>query len=224
MKQRIKVDSGLLLLMVILTGFWYFYPQLYTGNVFWDGILSFIGMLLIFKGAFLRMAARSHKKAHSGQGVALVITGPYAYMRNPMYLGTCLIGCGFILIAWPWWALPIFVGLFYLRFKIQIVKEETHLEEMFGDTYRSYCDRVPRIWPYMKNWLKIKIRDVMNLDEAFLIKEKWLLLLCPAAVVVLKSVKELFVYHQTDIMQTLLIVGLAALLEAAALIIFYSDR
>jgi len=148
MKERIKIDSSLLSIIIIVTGFLYFFPNLYPQNLILDDIFDFLGMICIFKGLLLRMAARGHKKAHSQRSKSLVMTGPYSLVRNPMYLGSFLLGVGFILIVWPWWSVPIFAALFYMRFKIQVGKEESFLQESFESEYpRAYSRRLSRSSP-----------------------------------------------------------------------------
>ena len=107
MKSRIKIDSAILSFIIILTGLLYWFPYLYPVGPGADNILDFIGLLVVLKGTFLRMAARGYKKSNSKQGKGLVMGGPYQFVRNPMYLGSFMMGAGFILIVWPWWSLPI---------------------------------------------------------------------------------------------------------------------
>src|SRR3990167_9267300 len=122
MKTRIKIDSAILSFFIILTGFLYQFPSLYAGSPLTDDLLDFLGVIVVLKGTFIRMAARGYKKAYSKSGAGLVTTGPYTLVRNPMYLGSFLMGAGFILMVWPWWSLPVFAGLFYLRFSRQIIQ------------------------------------------------------------------------------------------------------
>jgi protein-S-isoprenylcysteine O-methyltransferase Ste14 len=75
---------------------------------------------------------------------ALVVSGPYRFTRNPMYLGLtlCLIG----LTLWlgtttPALLLPVFVALLTLGF---VRPEERRLEQRFGKSYRTYKSRVRR--------------------------------------------------------------------------------
>ena len=202
MKQRIKIDSALLSFLVILTGFLYLNKGLYLTNRFWDNVLDFVGIMAVLKGTLLRMVARGHKKANSAQGESLVMTGPYTLVRNPMYLGSFLMGVGFILIVWPWWSLPIFAVLFYLRFNQQIVKEEEHLGQLFGADYAAYCQKTPRLFPSPKMIGRIKIKEVLNLKEALSTKEKRALLGWPLLAVVLETFQESVVFGGSDIVQT----------------------
>jgi len=221
MKKRIKIDSSLLSFVIILTGFLYLFPGLYSSNRNFDNIMDFFGLITILKGVLLRMSARGHKKAHSKKSEALVTDGPYSLVRNPMYLGSFLLGAGFVLIVWPWWSLPIFAGLFYMRFKKQVVKEEALLTEVFGKEYTSYCRKVSRVFPSYKKIFKLKMKDVIDMEEAFSTKEKRGLMGWPILAVLLESFQEIFVFKSTDIGQTFLIFVSAMLLFAAGCMILY---
>jgi len=74
----------------------------------------------------------------------LVITGPYRWTRNPMYLGMLLVYLGLAFWSSVLWAIllaPVVVGLVG-RFVIR--KEEAYLEARFGDAYRQYSRQVRR--------------------------------------------------------------------------------
>jgi protein-S-isoprenylcysteine O-methyltransferase Ste14 len=77
----------------------------------------------------------------------LVTEGPYSISRNPLYVfsGIGLVGVGLSTetLTYPLLFLLIF-GLYYPGI---MGREERRLEEMFGDAYRSYRQRVPRFWP-----------------------------------------------------------------------------
>ncbi|VAX38014.1 hypothetical protein MNBD_UNCLBAC01-720 [hydrothermal vent metagenome] len=202
MKKRIKIDSSLLSFVIILTGFLYLFPGLYGSNRFFDNVLDFIGMMGVLKGVVLRMAARGHKKANSRKGQALVTEGLYSLTRNPMYLGSFLIGAGFVFIVWPWWTLPLFAGLFYMRFNKQMVKEEAVLSEQFGKVYQDYCRKSPRIFPSISTMIKFKVSTIINMKELFSTKEKRGLIGWPLLAVVLETFQEMFLFKSTDIFQT----------------------
>lgn len=73
----------------------------------------------------------------------LLVTGPYALSRNPMYLGHLLFLAGLVGATRS----PVAAGLLvaqYLRLRERIRVDEARLERIFGDSYRAYRARVPR--------------------------------------------------------------------------------
>jgi len=80
---------------------------------------------------------------------ALVTTGPYRYVRNPIYLGSFSLMVAQALVAANWLvllpALPIIMVIY-----MQISGEEAMLIERFGDEYREYMKRTPRLIPRLR--------------------------------------------------------------------------
>ena len=215
MKERIQIDTTLLVLIILFTLFLYINRHIYFIGPGADNVLDFLGMIAILKGVLLRMSARGHKKAHSRQGGRLVETGPYILTRNPMYLGSFLIGAGFALIVWPWWSWPIFAVFFYMRFIVQIVNEEKHLAQSFPNDFTAYCQRAPRLLPSLSSALKARPRDIFKIDEAWSTKEKWGLLAWPLLAVALEWLQESLVFGAADI-PVILAIFLAAILVLMA--------
>ena len=199
MKRRIQIDSSILSFAIILTGLLYLFPGLYPRCPIWDNICDFIGMMLVLKGTFLRMAARGFKKIHSQKSKDLVTDGPYTLTRNPMYLGSFLMGAGFVLIVWPFWFLPVFAYLFYLRFNKEIAKEEGYLTEIFGDQYKQYCRKVPRLFPKWKKALSVDVRVAFPREAFWNTKEKRGLFWWPVLAVLLEILQENIVFGGTDV-------------------------
>lgn len=77
----------------------------------------------------------------------LAMSGPYAYVRNPLYIGNFLIGIGFCLILWHPVIAIIFVVGFFLVYWVTIKGEEERLSSKFGDAYAHYVRHVPRLIP-----------------------------------------------------------------------------
>ena len=77
----------------------------------------------------------------------LAVSGPYAFTRNPLYLGSFFIGLGVTVAG----ARPVFVVIFLVFFAVVYGKtmrgEREKLEEMFGDAYREYESHVPILLP-----------------------------------------------------------------------------
>ena len=99
-------------------------------------------LLLVLPGLWLRSYAAGYVKKNR----ELTITGPYAHVRNPLYLGSILIASGFAmaLMSWPFsLALVVFFLLIYVPV---IASEEAFLRDTFLE-FEWYCARVPRLIP-----------------------------------------------------------------------------
>jgi len=116
-------------------------------SVFW-------GLLFVVPGQALRFWAAGCIGRYRGERVgaqSLTTCGPYAFVRNPLYVGNGLIGLGWGLTAGLWPVL-IFVVTFVLLYTVLIVPyEEAFLLEKFGAEYIMYKERTgrffPRSWP-----------------------------------------------------------------------------
>ncbi len=222
MKSRVKVDNAILSFIIIVTGVLLLFPRMYPREMFIDDCLDFFGMIVVLGGTFLRMVSRGFKKAHSEMSGVLVVSGPYKLVRNPMYLGSFLMGTGFILIVWPWWAFILFAVLFYLRFKKQIEKEEKYLNEKFGREYVIFKEQVPRLFPSRRTFRKAAVREVFPFDLAWTTKEKWGLAGWPAAALLLEMLQENIVYGLTDFTKALAIFGMAIVVFAVITVFYYN--
>jgi protein-S-isoprenylcysteine O-methyltransferase Ste14 len=77
----------------------------------------------------------------------LVDTGPFAYVRNPLYVGNILIWVGFAVTAGLLWLGPIVFALLAVEYHWIVKWEETLLASRMGDQYGDYVTRVPRWLP-----------------------------------------------------------------------------
>lgn len=104
------------------------------------------GLLIIGLGEGLRLWAVGHIGLPSrtrGDDVSrLVDTGPYAYTRNPLYIGNLLIFAGIATVLWPWVFVTVpLLALYYDRI---IRWEEQNLSQQLGAPYLDYQSRVSR--------------------------------------------------------------------------------
>jgi protein-S-isoprenylcysteine O-methyltransferase Ste14 len=131
--RRIRVPLGFLAAALYLFSLWQHAPQ--PVAVAWS-------LALVLPGLWLRGYASGYVKKNR----ELTVTGPYAYTRNPLYLGSILIAAGFAvaLLSWPF-ALVLAVG-FALIYIPVIASEERFLRGTFPN-FDDYCRRVPRIVP-----------------------------------------------------------------------------
>jgi protein-S-isoprenylcysteine O-methyltransferase Ste14 len=110
-----------------------------------------LGAVLVAFGEGLRIWAVRHigviSRTRSDRLGPLVETGPFALIRNPLYVGNIALWAGFTLSARLVWLVPIVIGLLGLEYHAIVRWEESLLESRRGDDYRAYASRVPRWWP-----------------------------------------------------------------------------
>ncbi len=94
----------------------------------------------------LGLALRAWATGHVEKNVRLAQSGPYAYVRNPLYLGTLLVAAGFAIASRQWGLGALFGAVFVLIYLPAIELEEQHLRKLFPE-FTAYADRVPALWP-----------------------------------------------------------------------------
>ena len=77
----------------------------------------------------------------------LAIRGPYALVRNPMYLGRYFILLGFLILLGAWWVLVVYSVVYWFYMDTRVEREEAHLRPIFGPRYDEYCAKVRRFVP-----------------------------------------------------------------------------
>ena len=113
------------------------------------------GSLLIALGEWLRIwavgyAGGSTRTRTLGAARDLVTTGPYAHVRNPLYLGNFVLSIGVCVFANVYWMIAVLVIGFLIQYTPIIHSEETYLLDVCGDRYRTYCATVPRFIPHLR--------------------------------------------------------------------------
>ena len=101
-----------------------------------------LGAILIVPGLLIRALASGHVRKNE----ALATSGPYAYTRNPLYLGSLLMGVGFAVAARSWWVGAALVIMFFAVYMPVIRDEEAFLRRTFPE-FDEYAVRVPRMFP-----------------------------------------------------------------------------
>ena len=89
---------------------------------------------------------RALASGHVRKNEALATAGPYAYTRNPLYLGSLLMGVGFAVAARSWWVGVALVVMFLAIYLPVIRDEEAFLRRTFPE-FEEYARRVPRMLP-----------------------------------------------------------------------------
>ena len=99
-------------------------------------------LLLVVPGVWLRAYAAGYVRKNA----EITKTGPYAYTRNPLYLGSMMIAFGFAAAAWSWVILVVLAALFAAIYLPTIRSEEAYLREHFAG-FDEYARKVPRLLP-----------------------------------------------------------------------------
>ena len=109
-----------------------------------------LGAVLILIGAWIIISAR-RMMLRAGTAIrptipttALVITGPFRFTRNPLYVGATLIYVGIAVAARSLWALALLLVVLAVMQRGVIDREEHYLERKFGADYVRYKERVRR--------------------------------------------------------------------------------
>lgn len=108
-----------------------------------------LGIPLFALGWLIRIWSQRHLKYRLRLPVPeLATTGPYAVMRNPVYVGNTLILLAVSILCELYWLIPIVLLWCGLVYHLAVVGfEEVRLRKMFGDEYVRYAARVPRWLP-----------------------------------------------------------------------------
>ena len=131
--RRIRVPLGFLF---VIFYFWLARPSMQS---------LLISLVLVIPGILLR----SYASGYVNKNAELATTGPYAYTRNPLYLGSMLIAFGFAVAARSLWVALALVVLFILIYWPVILGEEEYLRAHFAG-YDLYAARVPRLIPRLR--------------------------------------------------------------------------
>jgi len=130
---RLRVPSGFLLVAVFA---WFSRPV--AASLLWGLPVSLAGLAL--RGWAAGCLAKNQR---------LATGGPYAYTRNPLYLGTLLVAAGLAIAARSAGLALLFAAIFFFVYLPVIQLEEQHLREIFSE-YEAYAGQVPGLWPRLR--------------------------------------------------------------------------
>lgn len=126
-----RVRSGYL---VAVAAFWFAHPQL-------KWLLG--GAAIAAFGLLIRGYAAGHLRKHK----ELAISGPYAFTRNPLYLGSVLLAAGFCVASHSWISTILLVAYLAVFYPAVIRREQAELTALYGAAFVEYAARVPAFWP-----------------------------------------------------------------------------
>lgn len=136
-RANVRIDRGNLRTLLIVTACLVGRPDPLALALSW-GLVALGVALHVWSKGCLR------------QNRVLTIAGPYRHVRNPFYLANLLIDLGIVAASGLWWlaapALPVWAWVY----RRTILREEAHLESLFGESYRAYRAAVPRFLPRLR--------------------------------------------------------------------------
>ena len=101
--------------------------------------------------ALVGVALRAWAASTIDKDATLAVSGPYRYIRHPLYVASFLIGIGIAQAGGHWFWPTVFVALYLPVYGFTILREERALAKLFGDEYKHYRETVPavlpRLWP-----------------------------------------------------------------------------
>jgi protein-S-isoprenylcysteine O-methyltransferase Ste14 len=104
--------------------------------------------------AVIGILIRAWASGHIRKNRELAVSGPYAYTRNPLYLGSFLLGAGFTAASGFWWV-PILFCILFLGIYLPVMNvEKVDLKGLFGEAYEEYAEHVPLFFPRLTAWKK----------------------------------------------------------------------
>ncbi len=107
--------------------------------------------------ALVGVAIRTWAAGHVRKNQQLAISGPYAYVRNPLYIGSLIAGIGLGISSGRVSILIAIITLFAIWFRPVIAEEEEHLREIIPG-FREYEQKVPRFLPSLSSRLEARMR------------------------------------------------------------------
>ena len=120
--------------LIVLPFFWFARPS--------PGVLA-AGVMIASFGLMIRAWAAGTIRKNE----VLATTGPYRYTRNPLFLGSLLIGLGASICGGHWLWPTVFLLFFATVYTETIREEESRLGSLFGERYREYAAATPALFP-----------------------------------------------------------------------------
>lgn len=141
------------LMTVVSTAAWLWNPSLFQWaslpvrtEARWVGVAGFAGAVLWLLWMFKTLGRNLTDTVVTRREAYFVDSGPYRFVRNPMYTGLLIMGLS-LGLALGTWLVPLATILVFALWVIRTRTEERYLVERFGDQYRDYMKRVGRFLP-----------------------------------------------------------------------------
>ena len=126
---------------------------------------AYTGTLLLLMGETIRLWSVSYAggetRTRNVGAKKLCSSGPYAFVRNPLYAGNMFMYMGIVFIAGAanlWLMAATTLTFFIIQYSLIIALEEEKLEELFGKEYQTYKKNVPAVLPRITRWRNLDNR------------------------------------------------------------------
>lgn len=126
--------------------------SVFVGETECDSYVWPVGLILFFVGVALRVWAQTHLHYRLSVRKTLTTTGPYTFVRNPIYIANTLMLVGLTVLSELLWWIPVTLVWCAIIYSLVVRREERHLLEKYGDPYRVYVKTVPR-------WIPLRPRN-----------------------------------------------------------------
>jgi protein-S-isoprenylcysteine O-methyltransferase Ste14 len=170
--RRIRVPLG----FVLAVAYWW------LARPRWWSLAA--GACVALVGISLRALASGHVQKNR----QVTTSGPYAYTRNPLYLGSIIMAAGFALAARNLWIVAMLLVLFVVVYVPVIRAEESFLRSQFP-AYDDYAQRVPRLIPRLRSDSELDKARVVFSPELYLKHREYNSLLGAAGMIIALMVK-----------------------------------
>jgi len=135
-RHRFRQFLGIMLLILFTV----------VGQPIWSWFVP--GVVVIALGIAVRLWASGHVKKDK----VLATTGPYAFVRHPLYVGNHLLTLGFCLASGLWWSFLVWIVFGLLFYPQTIRHEDRKLATLFPDEWEAWHQKtralIPRLTPY----------------------------------------------------------------------------
>jgi protein-S-isoprenylcysteine O-methyltransferase Ste14 len=136
------LNRGLLASPPLLLALFLTFHQAQNGPLVW-----IVGLIIFFLGLLGRIWAQQHLHYRLKMPMTLTRTGPYALIRNPIYVFNILTSVGLTVVSRVEWMVPITILWSAVVFAIVVREEEQRISKVFGPPYLAYLNEVPRWVP-----------------------------------------------------------------------------
>jgi protein-S-isoprenylcysteine O-methyltransferase Ste14 len=134
--QRIRVPLGFIFAIVFVL-----FARPTLASLAMGSVVAVIGVLI-----------RAWASGHIRKAKSLAVSGPYAYTRNPLYVGSLLMGVGFTVAGNVWWLAVSFCVLFIGIYLPVMRVEAEDIRHIFGEEFDEYECNVPMLIPRITPW------------------------------------------------------------------------